>query len=280
MKLAIIGDEIDQDLLSVIQTVKQANYTGIEVRSVWNTRPDELTIDQLDSIKNQIKSSELEIIGFDSPVFKTHIPTNELDFLNARTSFQKAVEQARKLDSKFVRVFSFFREGDPNPVVAAKMVKEIIKDIIPNDISVLVETGMKTNTPSMVDMLVFLETLECENIGVLWDPGNTVYAGINPKPFPEDYEIGKEYIKHIHVKDPIGQIKYVNIGEGDLPWKKIVQQLLEDGYDGWFSLETHWRQDRILSQSVRDNPWYDEFSKGGKEASLQSMIEFASYFNE
>lgn len=60
--------------------------------------------------------------------------------------------------------------------------------------------------------------------------------------------------------------------------EKYREFLSREGYDGWFSLETHWRPDRIIPQHIRDNPWYDEFSRGGYEASLKSMKKFASYF--
>lgn len=53
--LAIIGDEIDQDLESVISAARECNYKGIEVRSVWNTRPDQLKDEQLESIRRSIK---------------------------------------------------------------------------------------------------------------------------------------------------------------------------------------------------------------------------------
>ncbi|MGY4786482.1 hypothetical protein ACVNSY_01175 [Bacillus sp. OHL2] len=55
MNLAIIGDEIDQDLDNVISTVQECDYKGIEVRSVWNIRPDQLNDEQLDSIRYSIE---------------------------------------------------------------------------------------------------------------------------------------------------------------------------------------------------------------------------------
>lgn len=278
MNLAIIGDEIDQDLDNVISTVQECDYKGIEVRSVWNIRPDQLNDEQLDSIRYSVEKKGLSIVGFDSPVFKTAIPKTIKQIEEARDSFLHAVHQARILKAQFIRVFSFYRKEQPEPKEAGRIMKGIIEDIIPKDIMILVETGMRTNTPSIVQMIDLLEVLNNNRVGVLWDPGNTVYSGFNKNPFPNDYKLGRDVIKHIHVKDSKGQKEYVNIGDGDVPWKDIVKFLTNDGYDGWFSLETHWRPDRIIPQQIRDNPWYDEFSRGGYEASLKSMKEFASYF--
>src|SRR5699024_2257855 len=146
---------------------------------------------------------------------------------------------------------------------------EIIKDIIPNDIGVYFETGMRTNTPTIKDILIFLNEIPDDSIGIVWDPGNSMYSGATTTPFPHDYELGKERIQHIHIKDPAGQSVYVRLGHGDVPWIEIIKQLDKDSYEGYLSLETHWSKGRILSPSERDNPWYDRFSLGGFETSIE-----------
>jgi len=279
MKLAIIGDEISQDLNTVISTVKQMNFKGIEVRSVWNKSPDQLTKNDLYSIKDSIKKENLDIIGFDSACFKGPFPKNEVELENYFKNFMESIEKARILDAKFLRIFTFFREGEPDPKKVATVFKDL-KTLIPTDIQIYIETGMKTNTPTIKDTITLIEESGLDNIGILWDPGNTVYAGIDSNPFPNDYELGKDLIKHIHIKDPIGQEEYVKIGDGNLPWKEIISTLKENKYEGWLSLETHWRKTHILSQQIRDKPWFDIFSNGGLEASIECMEVINNYIKE
>lgn len=279
MKLAIIGDEISQDLNTVISTTKKMDFQGIEVRSVWNKSPDQLTNDELYLIRDSIKEANLKVIGFDSPCFKSKIPEGAEEIEAYRNYFIKCIEKARILDSKFLRVFSFFRNGYPDPNKAAHIFKDL-KDLIPKDISIYIETGMKTNTPTIKDTVTLIEKAGLDNIGILWDPGNTIYAGIEENPFPKDYEFGRDLIKHIHIKDPLGQAEYVKLGNGDLPWSSIISTLQEDGYNGWLSLETHWRKSHVLSQEVRDKPWYDSFSNGGQEASIECMEILKKYLKE
>jgi hypothetical protein len=47
--------------------------------------------------------------------------------------------------------------------------------------------------------------------------------------------------------------------------------LAAQGYDGWVSLETHWRLDRVLTGPERDEPWGPGISGGGLEASRICM---------
>ncbi|MCL6443038.1 MAG: sugar phosphate isomerase/epimerase [Alicyclobacillus sp.] len=280
MRLAIIGDELDQNLDRVIDVVSTNEFHGIEVRSVWNTQPDKLTHEQLEKIRDSIKKAGLAVAGFDSPCLKTVLPRTDAELEASRNSILHAIEQARLLDAGFVRIFTFYREGEANPKLAAEVAKRILDGIIPDDIQIYVETGMRTNTPTMQHMLQFLDVIGDNRLGVVWDPGNSVFAGADKNPFPADYEAGKELIKHVHIKDPIGQQEYTRLGDGDLPWPEIIRTLYTDDYKGYLSLETHWRIGRVLDQNQRDNPWFDTFSENGYEASVECMQQLLNYVRE
>ena len=73
------------------------------------------------------------------------------------------------------------------------------------------------------------------NVGMCLDIANTLWVD-------EDcYALAEKYaalIKHVHVKDRSdAENRLTMIGEGDVPILPIVKTLLEDGYDGCFSLE-------------------------------------------
>ncbi len=73
------------------------------------------------------------------------------------------------------------------------------------------------------------------NFGLIWDIAHTKAYG---NEWPAFYHAFKPYIRHIHIKDHvIAEGKLVLPGEGDLPILPIVRTLLEDGFDGYFSLE-------------------------------------------
>lgn len=182
------------------------------------------------------------------------------------------MRRAELLGAPFVRIFTFYREGDPDPRRAANAAREVLDGVPADRVPLVVETGMRTNSPTMRHTLEFLDALGDDRLGVLWDPGNSVFSGWDPAPFPQDYALGRDRIRHVHVKDPNGRDGYVRLGDGDLPWPAILTRLAEDGYRGWLSLETHWRIGREpLTQRQRDEPWGEEFTAGGFEASSQCM---------
>ncbi|MEV4380651.1 sugar phosphate isomerase/epimerase family protein [Streptosporangium sp. NPDC049644] len=271
MKLAIINDEIDQDLARAADAVVECGLTGVEIRSVANVPPHVLSDAQLGDVRRTLTERNLAVAGFCPPALKRKMPRTDADVAATRNLLGRAIEQANILGSPHVRIFTFYRDGDPDPKAAALVAAEVLDGLDLAGVRLLVETGTRTNTPTMALTLAFLEALGRPEIGVLWDPGNSVFSGWHANPFPEEYTIGREVIGHIHVKDPAGTSGYVRLGDGDLPWGRIIERLGADDYTGWLSLETHWRSGRVLTQDQRDRPWGDAFSEGGYPASVTCM---------
>ncbi|HEU5027355.1 MAG TPA: sugar phosphate isomerase/epimerase family protein [Spirillospora sp.] len=271
MRLAVINDEVDQDLGRAADAAAGCGFTGIEIRSVGNVPPHELTDERLGEVVRELAARGLAVAGFCPPALKVPRPRTDEDVAEARAVLVRAVAQARVLGAPHVRIFTFYRDGDPDPAGAAGAARRVLDGVDLDGVKLLVETGTRTNTPTMELVLRFLDAVDVQGLGVLWDPGNSVFSGMHAAPFPAEYELGKDLIEHVHVKDPAGTSGYVRLGDGDLPWGDIVDTLRADGYAGWLSLETHWRIGRVLNQRQRDTPWGDDFTDGGHEASVECM---------
>jgi sugar phosphate isomerase/epimerase len=91
-----------------------------------------------------------------------------------------------------------------------------------------------------------LAAVEHPNLKLVWDPGNALMSGETP--FPDGYRmLAPSRIAHVHAKDcrrQDGQLVWWTLGEGLIDWKGQMAALAEDGYQGWISLETHWRGPR------------------------------------
>ena len=277
MKLAIITDEIDQDLAVALDLVARHGFGGVEIRSVWNRTPDELDAALCARIRDATHAAGVEVVAFDSPAMKTAFPRDAAALERARTSLARAVEQASILGARFVRIFSFYRDGDPDPAAAGACLRSILERVDLDGTQLLLETGTRTNTATSAHTETCLQQLEGLPVGVLWDPGNSAFSGLEPDPFPRGYELLRDRIAHVHVKDPAGTAYYTRLGEGDVPWEAIVSSLASDGFDGYLSLETHWRLGEPLTQELRDNPWGDRFSAGAFEVSDVCMATLARW---
>jgi sugar phosphate isomerase/epimerase len=96
-----------------------------------------------------------------------------------------------------------------------------------------------------VNTACVLEAVDSPALRALWDPGNDYVSGGTP--YPGGYEAVRPHMLHVHVKDArvadpaSGRTSWEPIGEGEVDYLGQLRALLEDGYSGVISLETHWR---------------------------------------
>ena len=80
------------------------------------------------------------------------------------------------------------------------------------------------------------------NLMLNWDPCNA--RTCDATPYPDEYQKIKDLIGHLHIKDQKredGKRQVVPVGEGDIDWRGQLRALREDGYDGYYVVETHFR---------------------------------------
>ncbi|KUO20692.1 sugar phosphate isomerase/epimerase family protein [Streptomyces dysideae] len=281
MRLCILTDEISQDLDEVLAVCTRHGFTAIEVRSVWNIPPHELTLHQCKEIAARAAASGISVAGFASPVFKTELPSGHVQLAASEALLNRSLEQCAALGTDLLRVFSFFRSGAPDVARAAEAIGTVLDRVPTDGVTVGFETGTRTNTPSATLTQQLLDALGRPSTGMIWDPGNTVFSGFGDGSGLCGLEdIQPEALAHIHVKDPVGTSEYVELGHGSLPWPAILSALRARGYDGCLSLETHWRRTRVLTANERDEPWGDGFSAGGREASEACMATLAAWVKD
>jgi sugar phosphate isomerase/epimerase len=272
MRRAIISDEVSQHLPTAAALAAEFGFEGLAIRSVDGVPPHRLTDAALDQARTVVASFGLRVAGFLPPALKRPIPIEPADRRRARDVLDRALAQADRLGAGEVRMFSFYRDGAPDPGRAAEVAGQVLAGLdLPDGVALALETGTRSHTPTLRLARDFLATLGDERIGLLWDPGNTVFGGFDPVPYPGDYAEAAKLIRHVHVKDPAGTTGYVRLGTGDLPWPEILAGLHRDGFDGWVTLETHWRIDRVLTGAERDEPWGAGISDGGVPASRLCM---------
>jgi len=78
-------------------------------------------------------------------------------------------------------------------------------------------------------------------------------------------------VAHVHVKDGVkdpatAEARVVPVGEGVIDWQGQLRELLAKGYEGYVSLETHWRP-QALPEEVLNQPGGAGFSEAGEYAS-------------
>ena len=80
---------------------------------------------------------------------------------------------------------------------------------------------------------------------------------------------------HVHLKDcgtnpETGKLEWVVLGAGEIDIRGQLAALRADGYDGYVSLETHYRRTK-LSEEVLRLPAGEAFSESGAQATYECL---------
>jgi len=105
------------------------------------------------------------------------------------------------------------------------------------------------------DLLALLAAVEHPRLGINFDADNFYNAGVEP--FPYAYELLREHIFQVHVKDSGryiaavhgddrrvlhragGNVVCLPVGAGAVNWTGLIARFQQDGYRGPVSLEPH-----------------------------------------
>ena len=240
VRISCFADEISSDLQEQIDVMKRNNVKYVELRSVWNKNVLDLSNSELDQIKDSFFSNGIRVSSIGSPIGKVNI--ND-DFDQHLDRFNRAVEIALKMESDYIRIFSFYMDADQlemheNTVMdRLNRMLDIARD---NQLVLLHENEAGIYGESSSRCLSLFEALGSPNFRAVFDPSNFVAAGENV--YEESFPKLKAYIEYMHIKDSLkatGEI--VPAGQGDGNIREILSEL-RDREGMYLSLEPHLAQ--------------------------------------
>ncbi len=282
LRRAVITDEISQDFLRAVQIAGVYGLDGVELRSAWEKNPHELSDDDIRRIRVGVQEQGMQIPCIAAPVFKCDLQ-DEAECQAHLEILRQTIRVAEKLDCRLVRGFTFWAGGsfeERLSLIARRLLgtEPILRK---SGIKMVIEYDPATSASNSQKLARVLETVASEHIQALWDPGNSIYDPEAERPYPEGYERLKRYVLHVHVKDVkreagSGKPEACRVGTGDVGFRDVFKRLARDGYDGWLSLETHYRLKSAISDELLALPRGSAFSEGGEEASIESLESWAN----
>ncbi|WP_461189082.1 sugar phosphate isomerase/epimerase family protein [Arthrobacter sp. Z4-13] len=237
--LSGFGDEVDPDPKVQAAVLLALGASHIEVRSAWGTNVSELTQDQVRDLKAIFDDKGLKVSAVASPIGKVDV---NLPVEHEVARLRQIISVAKGLDTKYVRIFSFYRaEGQGQEDVRDAVIERmtaLAEEAAASGIVLLHENekGIYGDTPERV--LDIMESVNSPALRVAWDNANFVQVGV--KPYTEGYAILRRYLEYFQVKDAIATTgEVVPSGEGDGELDATIAALAADGFAGFASLEPH-----------------------------------------
>ena len=237
-KISGFADEICASLDGQIEVIKKLGISQIEMRGV-NGRPlVEHSLEEVKAIKEQLDREGITISAVGSPLGKISItdpfePHYEL--------FQKTVEIAKILNTKYIRMFSFYipkgEEAEAYEEAVFERLGAFVEYAKAHDIVLLHENEKGIYGDTAPHCKKLMEQFYGDHFKAIFDFANFVQVGQNTL---EAFELMKPYIHYLHVKDALMETEeVVPAGQGDGHVEEILRILFADGFDGVLSLEPH-----------------------------------------
>lgn len=237
-KVIISGfsDEICPEFREQLRCVKEWNVNYIEIRGVDGKNISSYTPEEAVKIKETLDEYGVKISSIGSPIGKIGI---EDDFAPHFESFKNTCELCKILDTKYIRMFSFYIPKDKDPADCREEVLKRLKAFIDyakeQGIVLLHENEKGIYGDNAVRCLDLMKELYCENFKAVFDFANFIQCDQETM---EAYEMLKPYIAYVHIKDAVGP-QVVPVGMGDGKVKAILSLLKESSFEGFLSLEPH-----------------------------------------
>ena len=258
LRIAAITDEYSMDLDRALEAMAATGMTGAELRMIGGKNIIDLSDDELDRAVESCRAKGMEIMSIASPLLKCVLPGApdidprfQQDVFGAKLTIddqprlaERAFQIAAKTGAKIIRVFSYWRTVEPEKCLDAivEALRDLSEQAASHDVIIGLENEHACNIATATESARVLAAVDHPNLKLVWDPANSLVAGENP--YPEGYAIlPKDRIAHVHAKDchldghtPI----WGPVGTRSVDWHGQVKALLDDGYTGYLSLETHW----------------------------------------
>ena len=281
-KPSFITDEVSQDLDEVAEFARSFNINAIEIRTILDKGFPEI-LSEKNVLKKFLQDNGLKVCAIASPTFKCDIDSAE-EYEKHLEIFRSALELAGHVDTRLIRAFTFWRKGryeDYKQTIIEKFGR-IVEMAEEQGVTIIVENEPSTFVGNGRTLADFINSLGASSVRALWDPGNELMDEEGEEPYPTGFNHVKNLIAHVHVKDGVkegSEVRFLKIGEGRARIEDNLRALRENGYEGYVSLETHWRTMKSLEEPMLRSPGGKEFSSGAYAASyitMQGLIEIMS----
>ncbi len=237
-KISGFSDEIAPEIITQFEVLNKLGIKYFEPRGVNGKNISELTDEEVYELKAQMEKYGIAVSSVGSPVGKIKISD---DFEQHIPVVRRTAQIAKMLDCKYVRMFSFFADGEEwtkeqRDEVFRRM--KIMVDIAKEEDVIFLHENEKEIYGDIADRcLEILQEFACDNFKAVFDPANFVQCGEDTK---RAYELLKDYVVYMHIKDALYvDESVVPAGKGDGNVEYVIRQLFANGYEGFLSLEPH-----------------------------------------
>ncbi len=231
MRIFAFADEASPNIDEQIIAMKRNNLSGLEIRNVDGVNVSEITLQKAKEVKEKLDANGLVTWAVGSPIGKIRFECD--DFSEHLEKFKHTLEIAHILDSKNIRLFSFY----PPKEKSIEPYRDEVMDRLGQFIDIAKDSGIDLCHENEKGIYGDIAS-RCLDIHktfpalkAVFDPANFVQCGQDTL---EAWQMLKPYVKYMHIKDALadGSIVPSGCGIGN------IKQIYSD-FKGDVTIEPH-----------------------------------------
>jgi L-ribulose-5-phosphate 3-epimerase len=276
IKLGVTSDEIDNDPREAAKFLADHGLKWAEVRNIWDKYNTEQPVEKVREARAIFDEFGIKVSIEGTGFFKISLPPEGPQgqaILDKQWALlDRSMQRARIFSTDKLRIFTFMLANGEKPSERGySRIYELTREAArrAKGFRLAIETIGGGHVWTGAQAADLLKAVKEDNIGITWDPNNAAQDTTAEKPFPDGYrKMDPARIFHVHLRDykhENGKVVWAAVGDGEFDNVAQIRALLKDGYQGTFTLETHWRDPK-----TKGDPHNARYST---EISLKEMLK-------
>jgi len=253
MYLTGFADEAADSIEGQIEATKELGWENIESRNIDDVSIHDMSDEAFDIAYGKLQDAGIGINCFGSAISnwaKRIDDPDEPSFEEAK----RAIPRMKQLGTKLIRIMSYsvFEDRSPEDQMEKERfarIAELVNMFTGEGLIPVHENCMNYGGMGWPYTLRLIENVPA--LKLVFDTGNPVFSAdrTGERPYRrqsawEFYDHIKDHIEYIHIKDGRWNEEeatetFTFPGEGDADVRRIMEDLIANGYDGGISIEPH-----------------------------------------
>jgi len=232
------ADEISNDADEQIATLQKTGVSHLELRGVGGANVLDLSPAAVAVFKQQLDGAGIGVSAIGSPIGKVQVRSDlEAHF----DRFRIAVERAHQFGAGYVRIFSFYHQGEEADQVRDQVLAQMhrmVKHAEAEGVVLLHENEKGIYGDVSERCVDLLRSVDNPHLRAAFDGANFLQSGVDSE--RDAWPALKGYVDYFHIKDVEAESgRVVPAGRGDTGLAAILGDALNQGFRGFLSVEPH-----------------------------------------
>lgn len=255
IQACVFTDELSKDFEEAVRICAELRVPYIEPRGMWGTNINRIDLEGAEKMKAVLDRFGVKVGILGSGFGKCGLD-NDDEWKEHLTFLERQFRFCDLFGTRLIRGFPFWLpaggdwDREPRPDIdryldrIAEKLKVAAAMAEREGIQISLETEPSTFSGSCQETAAIISAVDSPAFSCCWDVVNSWHFG--EPAFPDGYKHIRGKVTHVHVKDAAldpgdrGKTKgSTHIDLGDIPYHEIFNALIDDGYEGLASVETH-----------------------------------------